>query len=285
MASYISSALACDDRPGTPTDIRTEAGIGSLTVHWRDTTRPGEGSCHDIEILRTRAGDNRSVTGDVCLSGGTQGSYTVKNLVFGEQYCIRLKARDRAGTQGCVSAQWSATVCDSALPPSGPGVGRISEFMRDTDLPGSDIESANGRVVFLTVAGRTPNIDRLGQDCQKLCNRHGRCVAWTLVKPGVQGPHAVCYLKHQIPAPVQAGCCVSGNRVLVNTDLPGMDIDRIPLSSPQPADCEKKCADNRRCATWTYVKPGVQQASAVCYLKGSIPDARANGCCTSGRIR
>jgi len=282
MLASISSAFAsCDDRPGTPVDTKTTPGIGTIVLSWRDTTRPGEGSCHDIEIKRTKPGDDRSVTGDVCLSGGTNGDYLLQGLAFGEEYCFRIRARDRAGTQGCVSAQWSARVCDSALPPSGPGVGRISEFMRGTDLPGSDLESQT----FLVAAGTRPNLDRLGQDCQKACSRHVRCVAWTLVKPGIQGPHAVCYLKDRIREPVRADCCVSGNKLMVNTDLPGMDIDRIPLSSPRPADCEKKCADNRRCATWTYVKPGAQGSGAVCYLKGSVPDAQANNCCTSGRMR
>lgn len=286
LAGSISPAFAsCDDRPGTPTDVKTEAGVGSITFSWHDTTKRGEGSCHDIEILRTAPGDDRSITGGVCLRGGTDGKHTVTNLAFGEQYCFRIRARDRAGTQGCVSEQWSAKVCDSALPPSGPGVGRISELMRGIDLPGSDIpESAGGRVVTLIPAGQTADIDRLARDCQRECNRHGRCVAWTLARPGAQGPHAVCWLKHQIPAPVESGCCTSGNKVTVNTDMPGMDIDRV-APSLGAEDCEKTCASNRRCATWTYVKPGVQAPGGVCYLKGSLPKAVSNNCCTSGRIR
>jgi PAN domain len=286
MAGSISTAFAaCGDRPGTPTNVKTSAGVGSITLSWLDTTRRGEGSCHDIEILRTAPGDDRSITGSVCLRGATDGQYTVNNVVFGEQYCFRIRARDRAGTQGCVSAQWSNKVCDSALPTSGPGVGRTSELMHGIDLPGFDIpESAGGRIVTLVPVGQTPNVDALARDCQNACSRHGRCVAWTMVKPGVQGPSTVCWLKHQVPAPVQSACCESGHQVMANTDKPGMDIDRV-APSLSSEDCEKTCAANQRCATWTFVKPGVQQPSGVCYLKGSLPKSVANNCCTSGRIR
>ena len=285
MAGAISPAFgACSDRPGTPTDVKTEAGVGTITLSWHDTTHRGEGSCHDIEILRTIPGDDRSVTGGVCLRGATDGRHTI-NVAFGQEYCFRIKARTRAGTQGCVSAQWSNKICDSALPPSGPGVGRVSDLMRGVDLPGSDIpERPDGRVPLPVDAGTTPNIDKLAEDCRGLCNQQGRCVAWTLVKPGVQEPNAVCWLKHQIPAPVESACCTSGTKVVANTDMPGMDIRRI-APSLNAEDCEKSCARNRRCATWTFVKPGALEQSAVCFLKGALSRPVANNCCTSGRVR
>ena len=273
---------ACSDRPGTPTDIKLTPGKGTIVVEWRDTTRPGEGSCHDIEIKRSSDGDtSKSVTGDVCLSGGTKGDYLVRDLPYSYEYCVRIKARDHAGTEGCVSEQWSATVCDHALPPSGPGVGRISEVMPGIDLPGSDLGENTGGVV--TLLGPQPY-----QECQKLCGRHPRCVAWTYVKSGVQGPNPKCYLKYQVPAPVPSGCCTSGSNVMPGIDLPGKDmgpgsVSGLGVSSYQ--DCERRCAANHRCVSWTYVKPGVQGPSAFCYLKNDIPHPVRADCCTSGRIR
>jgi hypothetical protein len=46
--------------------------------------------------------------------------------------------------------------------------------------------------------------------CQASCNYNAQCVAWTYVKPGVQGPVPRCYLKNAVPAPTRNACCVSG---------------------------------------------------------------------------
>lgn len=47
-------------------------------------------------------------------------------------------------------------------------------------------------------------------DCQNMCTAESRCLSWTYVKPGVQGPRAVCWLKHAIPAKQANTCCISG---------------------------------------------------------------------------
>jgi hypothetical protein len=48
-------------------------------------------------------------------------------------------------------------------------------------------------------------------DCQNLCvSDSGACRAWTYVRPGIQGPNAVCHLKNAQPAVVQNDCCISG---------------------------------------------------------------------------
>jgi len=67
------------------------------------------------------------------------------------------------------------------------------------------------------------NINRPGQDfknfeldipdpkrCRQACMNEQRCVAWTYVNPGVQGPKAKCWLKHTVPAPRFEICCSSG---------------------------------------------------------------------------
>jgi len=159
--------------------------------------------------------------------------------------------------------------------------------MPGIDLPGSDMpDTQDGRTVILVPANQPFDLNGTAAQCRRTCNAQLRCVAWTMVKPGVQDPHnAVCYLKYVVPAVVKSDCCVSGNKVLVNTDLPGGDINRLSVPSLTYVDCENKCAENRRCSTWTYVKAGIQGPNPVCYLKSTLPKATANNCCTSGRMR
>lgn len=74
-----------------------------------------------------------------------------------------------------------------------------------------------------------------------------------------------------------------------NTDRPGGDLGApIELEFKQgsfltfEAECEGLCKQNARCKAWTMVKPGVQGQKARCWLKGSVPRAVANKCCSSG---
>jgi hypothetical protein len=68
-----------------------------------------------------------------------------------------------------------------------------------------------------------PGIDRAGGDytnfekqtaltseCQQACENDPQCVAWTSVRPGVQGPKAICWLKNTIPPATRNTCCWSG---------------------------------------------------------------------------
>ena len=68
----------------------------------------------------------------------------------------------------------------------------------------------------------------------------------------------------------------------VSIDRPGSDYTSFDLSSPDPAACQKACADDARCVAFTYVIPGHQGPSARCWLKDSVPDQVPNDCCTSG---
>ena len=46
--------------------------------------------------------------------------------------------------------------------------------------------------------------------CQNACAREARCQAYTWVRPGVQKPKAVCWLKDGVPSPTRNADCVSG---------------------------------------------------------------------------
>jgi hypothetical protein len=63
-------------------------------------------------------------------------------------------------------------------------------------------------------------------------------------------------------------------------DRPGRDYRNFPVSSSD--ECQTACNAEGKCRAWTYVKPGVQGASARCWLKHSVPGPVRNTCCTSG---
>jgi hypothetical protein len=68
-----------------------------------------------------------------------------------------------------------------------------------------------------------------------------------------------------------------------NTDRPGGDYTSHRLSEADPILCQKLCAEDQRCLAWTYVQPGYQEATAVCWLKNTVPaGTRKDACCTSG---
>jgi len=46
--------------------------------------------------------------------------------------------------------------------------------------------------------------------CESSCQGDDRCLAWTYVNPGVQGPQAKCWLKNTVPTATADSCCVSG---------------------------------------------------------------------------
>lgn len=64
------------------------------------------------------------------------------------------------------------------------------------DYPGYDYRSIE-----------LPNADI--SECIEACRRDSRCRVCTLVKPGIQGPNARCWLKDRIPASRRDNCCVS----------------------------------------------------------------------------
>lgn len=47
-------------------------------------------------------------------------------------------------------------------------------------------------------------------DCKDLCAQDSNCKAYTWVKPGVQAPQGVCYLKNPAPPQTPNNCCISG---------------------------------------------------------------------------
>jgi hypothetical protein len=85
-------------------------------------------------------------------------------------------------------------------------------------------------------------------------------------------------------AGISGAAFAQGENFSSNTDRPGNDFRKLSLRG-NAQDCLKLCNRERECRAWTFVKPGIQGASARCWLKNVIPAAVANSCCTSGVIR
>ncbi|MGY3450606.1 hypothetical protein ACVILH_002948 [Bradyrhizobium sp. USDA 4353] len=66
-------------------------------------------------------------------------------------------------------------------------------------------------------------------------------------------------------------------------DRPGADLSNFDLPQPEPTLCEERCAHDKNCKAWTYVKPNTTQGSSPrCWLKNAIPVTQASTCCVAG---
>ncbi|MEQ1929872.1 MAG: PAN domain-containing protein [Parvularculaceae bacterium] len=184
-----------------------------------------------------------------------------------------------------------ATVLVSAVSPAAAGEPEIG-----VDRPGSDYQAP------ITLEPKQGSFLTYENECQGLCAKEQKCMAWTMVKPGVQGPKAKCYLKSAVPPLKSNACCSSGvaDRATQNAaadpgepeigmDRPGSDyqppVDLAPKQGSfltYEMECKGLCMSDQRCKAWAVVKPGVQGPKAKCYLKDKVPAAKQNGCCSSG---
>lgn len=122
LATLLVAATAnagCGDRPGTPTDVVAEAlSSSSIILKWRETTREDERPLgvptHDIDVTDGNGAQvGRSLTG----VGNYGGRHLFERLDLNRKYCFRIRARTEPGTQGCVSAKWSAWTCATTFVP------------------------------------------------------------------------------------------------------------------------------------------------------------------------
>jgi hypothetical protein len=142
------------------------------------------------------------------------------------------------------------------------------------DMPGSDYANFNADSAFV---------------CRNSCGGDSKCQGWTWVKPGIQGPGGHCWLKYKLPALVKDSCCNSGPREYISardlkaedrTDRPGFDYSNFEIDSWNR--CERACADDQKCAAWSYARPGVQGPHARCWLKVQVPHPVGNPGVISG---
>src|SRR5437764_15255616 len=65
-------------------------------------------------------------------------------------------------------------------------------------------------------------------------------------------------------------------------DRPGGDYFSQPITSGDPEDCALLCERDRRCRAWSFSYPDIDGASAVCWLKNTVPPRLPGSCCISG---
>jgi hypothetical protein len=142
------------------------------------------------------------------------------------------------------------------------------------NLPGRDYDHFNAPSAFV---------------CRNTCGGESRCQAYAWVKPGMQGQSGVCWLKSSLPNIVKDSCCDSGSRENISkSDLraedkinrPGLDFKNFETDSW--SSCEAACAENNTCASWTYVRAGVQGPRGRCWLKNRVARPVPDSNCVSG---
>lgn len=68
-------------------------------------------------------------------------------------------------------------------------------------------------------------------------------------------------------------------------DRPGGELVGKHTGVGSAAQCSQMCSGNGNCVAFTWVKPGIQGPTGVCWLKGSLSKKIANNCCVSGVVR
>lgn len=132
--------------------------------------------------------------------------------------------------------------------------------------------------------------------CAARCEREGRCRAWSFTYP-TRDHAGICWLKSQVPARVEDGCCVSGvrgagviaprdTRREYGIDRAGGDYRSLDVpADPAGRACLAACEADSRCRAWTYVRPGYFGPAARCYLKDRVRPPRRKPCCISGVVK
>ncbi|HYW72805.1 MAG TPA: PAN domain-containing protein [Pyrinomonadaceae bacterium] len=169
----------------------------------------------------------------------------------------------------------AALLAHLALPFQATGI----TFEADTNRAGSDYRDFDIQA--------DPNA------CRAECWKDATCKSFTYVKPGTQGQYAHCWLKSAVPNGSANTCCVSGYKtggdsnpsLEVDVNRRGGDYQDFELRSNNPYDCRTACANDGRCASFTYVRPSFFGPNSHCFLKGSVPNATQEGCCISGVVR
>jgi hypothetical protein len=107
---------------------------------------------------------------------------------------LKNKGSNPVASPCCIAGFERATAVSSAAAPaaaaaSGPFV---NTNLRGSDYRGFDLSADSWAL------------------CQSACKAENRCLAWTTVHPGLQGPNARCWLKDSIPQASANSCCTSG---------------------------------------------------------------------------
>lgn len=125
-------------------------------------------------------------------------------------------------------------------------------------------------------------MEKKAEACRLACANDPRCKAYTYSTDGV------CHLKDSVPPPSKCNTCTSGV-VQARTFSYEDNIDRQqsdywwfenPMNEVEI--CRLACAQDLRCITYVYKRPGYQGPNAICFLKAQTPGQTGDNCCVSG---
>ncbi len=68
-------------------------------------------------------------------------------------------------------------------------------------------------------------------------------------------------------------------------NYPGMDLSSSETASDDGMQCAQLCRANAQCRAFSWVRPGIQRGSAMCWLKSGVPTAKADPNVNSGIIQ
>jgi hypothetical protein len=80
----------------------------------------------------------------------------------------------------------------------------------------------------------------------------------------------------------QAFGAVTMSKWEIDTDRFGGDYASVDIKTDHIELCEAACRSDLKCLAWTYVKPAVPGAQALCWLKSVVPAMSNTTCCVSG---
>jgi len=109
--------------------------------------------------------------------------------------------------------------------------------------------------------------------CRQLCDGDARCVSFTWVRPGRQGPTGNCWLKNSIPRPNRDNCCISGVKRIAKRDF---------CKWRQYANTYECKCQNSRTKAWYLANPSscTQPKPTPKYIN---PDQGPGGSCLFGQ--
>lgn len=181
------AAIALAGLPSGPAraDIETWMGLG-MDMPGGDLgsyplTSPDPGFC------RLSCDQNPQCRGWVFAKPGVLGANAV---------CI---LKSQVSGSGVQNANAIAGIKNNETAPY-PGAARVeADMMLGVDLPGGDIAS-------FRITTANPQL------CAQSCAGRSDCRSWTMIKPGPQGPQAICFLKGVVPNGVVNNNTISGLR-------------------------------------------------------------------------
>jgi 1-phosphatidylinositol phosphodiesterase len=119
--------------------------------------------------------------------------------------------------------------------------------------------------------------------CRLACAQDPRCKAYTFTSYD-----GVCHLKDSVPSTSSCSQCTSGvvqpRTFSFEPNSDRRQSDYLSFENPlsDPEICRLACAQDQRCTTYVYKKPGYQGNTALCFLKQQTPGLFSDSCCISG---